>query len=98
MVCYCVFTDKDIYVCGGEVEMGRNSWCMDVHCYRSESAKWHVVSQLPHPRRHHTALAWDKYLYLLGGNGRHRVILDRAERLNTHTGKSHLIHACQAIT
>ncbi len=60
---------------------------MNVVCYFGLVGEWDVVSQLPQPRRHHSAVAWDHHLYLIGGVGRHRVILENVERFNTEIGQ-----------
>jgi len=46
------------------------------------------VSTITVSRRHHAAVIMDNNLYLLGGYGKHRVVLDSMERVSLETGES----------
>ncbi|XP_074643380.1 ectoderm-neural cortex protein 1-like [Tubulanus polymorphus] len=77
---------KYLYLTGGERKLGKNGWMMDVWCYDLIFMTWKVVTKLTQPRRNHTICSHGDYLYLIGGFGRHRLILDSAERFNIKTG------------
>jgi len=77
----------DLYICGGEYELGHNTWFNDVWRYDGITQCWHKVHRLPAPRRHHSAVSWGDDLYLIGGFGRYRVLLDNVQRLNINTGE-----------
>ena len=79
---------KDLYMSGGEVKLGRNKWYNKLLRYDSFNREWKELSEMPHPRRHHSMVAWGKHLYLIGGFGRHRIMLDSVDRYDTQTGKN----------
>ena len=72
-----------IYVVGGEFGLGRSKWNSQVWKYDILSKKWDQFIDLENPRRHHS-LAHDSQesLFMIGGVGKHRVILDLVERLH----------------
>jgi len=39
------------------------------------------------PRRHHSVCCLGDYIYIIGGFGRHRVILDSVEKYHVETSK-----------
>ncbi|XP_013404713.1 kelch-like protein 12 [Lingula anatina] len=78
---------KDLYVTGGEAKLGHNQWFYDVWKFDSISEQWEIITQLRQPRRHHGLCVWDESFYLVGGFGRHRLVLDSVEKYNTKTGQ-----------
>ena len=72
---------------GGELQLGRNKWYDKLLKYDSFNREWKELGEIPHPRRHHNMIAWGEHLYLVGGFGRHRIMLDSVDRYNTQTGR-----------
>ena len=93
-MCFHSLTDKkfnsgkDIYMSGGELQLGRNKWYDKLLKYDSFNREWKELGEIPHPRRHHNMIAWGEHLYLVGGFGRHRIMLDSVDRYDTQTGRS----------
>lgn len=73
---------------GGELKLGRNKWHSKLLKYDSFNREWTELSDMPHPRRHHSMVAWGKHIYLIGGFGRHRIMLDSVDRYDTQIGKN----------
>ena len=67
--------------------MGRNRWQLNVWKFDTFEESWEAVSQLPQPRRQLALVAIDTDLYLIGGFGRHRIVLETVEKYDTVTGK-----------
>ena len=83
----CAFAGKDLYIIGGETELGRNQWHYDVWCYDTFRESWEVVSRLRQPRRHHGIIVFGTHIYVIGGFGRYRVVLDNVDRFDTVSRK-----------
>ncbi len=66
--------------------MGRNNWHNKLLRFDSFTNEWHEAGELPAPRRHFSMVAWGRHLYLIGGFGRHRLLLDSVDRYDTETG------------
>ena len=66
--------------------LGRNKWALDVCRFDTLRRVWSQVTTLPSPRRHHTAIGWDQFLYLIGGFGKHRILLDSVHCYDTQKG------------
>ena len=81
-----MFSGTDLYLVGGELKLGRNKWHNKILRYNSLTHVWCDLSVLPSPRRHFSLVTWDKYLYLIGGFGKHRIMLDSVDRYDTETG------------
>lgn len=74
---------KDLYVIGGETCLGRSQWHYDVWRYDTFGECWDVVSRLRQPRRHHGVIVFGTHIYVVGGFGRYRVVLDSVDRFDT---------------
>lgn len=78
-------TGIDLYVFGGEFSLGRGNWNTTVWKYDTLTEEWSKIMSLDdHPRRHMN-LAVDcktQSMYVLGGFGRHRVILNQVDRFS----------------
>lgn len=84
-----------LYIFGGEFSLGRGNWNKKVWKYDTLTDEWTQVTNLEDPRRHFS-LAFDgnDSFYLLGGFGRHRVILDRMDRFQESTGE---VYPCSSL-
>ncbi|XP_064605758.1 kelch-like protein 1 [Liolophura sinensis] len=81
----CVCADTDLYVIGGETVLGRNTWQTDIWKYSSFSSTWSLATQLQQPRRHHGICTLGGEIYLIGGIGRFRQVLNSVEKYNPQT-------------
>ena len=75
-----------LYISGGEMGLGRNKWALDVCCFDVLRCVWSQVTKLQAPRRHHSAIGWDHFLYLIGGFGKHRILQDSVQCYDTRKG------------
>lgn len=71
----------DVYIIGGEFTLGRSNWNRSVWRYSTLSCEWTHVLNLEVPRRHHSACSNESGIYLVGGFGKHRIILNTLEYL-----------------
>ena len=69
-----------IYIIGGEFGLGRGCWNNKVWKYDTFLSKWENIFDLDVSRRHHTLAATEDSIYIIGGFGKHRVILNLAEK------------------
>ncbi|XP_064625510.1 kelch-like protein 24a isoform X2 [Lineus longissimus] len=83
----CCVVGKDLYITGGEKNRGRNQWCRDVWRYNPFEDVWDVPTELPGPRRHHCVCTDGENMYLMGGFGSYRYILDTTDVYNVNTGE-----------
>ena len=73
--------NHQFYVLGGEFgQFGRGKWNLDVWKYDTVTREFTKVFELDEPVRHFsTASSFDQF-YVIGGFGRHRIILDSVRR------------------
>ncbi|XP_054261491.1 kelch repeat and BTB domain-containing protein 3-like isoform X2 [Macrosteles quadrilineatus] len=74
--------DLKLYVIGGEYMMGHGDWNTSVWSYDTWRETWEFETSLPSPRRHHSAVFVNNDLFVIGGVGRHRVMLDSVAKYN----------------
>lgn len=80
-----VTKDLKLYVIGGEYMMGYGDWNTSVWVYDTWKETWTFETSLPLPRRHHSTCSVGNDVYIIGGVGRHRVMLDSVTRYNLVT-------------
>ena len=80
--------DGGFIVLGGEFALGKSNWNRSVVKWCGVADEWSHLPPLLHPRRHHSLVRVGTDIYLLGGFGKHRIILDSVEVLDTVTGVS----------
>ena len=77
---------------GGEFALGHSYWQREVMTWDSLGRVWRQVATAQTRRRHHAALllpaSLGSLLLLMGGFGRHRVILDSVEWVELETGRT----------
>ncbi|KOC59323.1 hypothetical protein WH47_11509 [Habropoda laboriosa] len=76
-----------VYVIGGEMGLGSGIFNDIIWRYCLLSKKWYFQDKLPMSRRHMIAAFIENKLYIVGGSGRHRRLLNRVDILDIHTGK-----------
>jgi len=79
--------DGGFIVLGGEFALGKSNWNSSVLKYCAMEEEWKSLAPLQHPRRHHSLVRVGSKIYLIGGFGKHRIILDTVEVLDTLTGE-----------
>eukprot|EP00096_Caligus_rogercresseyi_P014924 TRINITY_DN7386_c0_g1_i1.p1 TRINITY_DN7386_c0_g1~~TRINITY_DN7386_c0_g1_i1.p1 ORF type:complete len:466 (+),score=83.55 TRINITY_DN7386_c0_g1_i1:52-1449(+) len=84
---YKAFSHKGHYVVlsGGEFSIGRNNWNKLVWRYDPLSDRWKDSLTLVDPQRHHAVCSIDEKIYLIGGYGRHRCVLDSVYVMDLNT-------------
>lgn len=80
---------QELFVIGGEYLLGYGNWNKSVWKYNVWSETWTFETSLTEPRRHHSAVCLDDDLYIIGGFGKFRVIMDSMDRYNFHTRTWH---------
>ena len=73
----------DICVCC----LGYSNWNRNILGWSSLSRSWALTTTVDTVRRHHSALLQEGQLWMLGGTGKHRLVLDNVDRLDLHTGQ-----------
>ncbi|XP_034239153.1 kelch-like protein 12 isoform X2 [Thrips palmi] len=73
---------QELYVVGGEYLIGYGDWNRSVLKYNAWSESWTFETSLAVPRRHHSVVCIDDDMYVVGGSGKFRVILDSVDRYN----------------
>ncbi|KAE8746421.1 hypothetical protein FOCC_FOCC006916 [Frankliniella occidentalis] len=87
---YTVVTrGQDLYVIGGEYLLGYGNWNKSVWKYNVWSETWSFETSLAVPRRHHSVVCLDNDLYIIGGCGKFRVIMDSVDRYDFSTRTWH---------
>lgn len=71
---------RDVYIFGGEYLFGYGDWQTSVWRWDSFRNLWHMETKLPAPRRHHSICVLNDHIFLIGGYGKHRIILDNVDR------------------
>ncbi|XP_033608877.1 uncharacterized protein LOC111868261 isoform X2 [Cryptotermes secundus] len=71
---------QDLYMIGGEYLLGYGNWHQSVWKYDVIREMWNFETSIASPRRHHSVCYLDDYIYIIGGFGRHRVIMDSVEK------------------
>lgn len=71
---------QDLYMIGGEYLLGYGNWHQSVWKYDVIREIWNFETRISSPRRHHSVCYLDDYIYIIGGFGRHRVIMDSVEK------------------
>ncbi|XP_053404287.1 kelch-like protein 30 [Mercenaria mercenaria] len=74
---------KDVYLSGGQLSMTRYSMVMDVWKLDGFDLQWEKVTKLSSPRRHHGACGSQTSLFIMGGFGKYRDILDTVQQYDT---------------
>ena len=77
----------DLVMSGGEYSFGNSNWQKGVMLWSSFDQNWRSFAKLELSRRHHSAVIINKEAFLIGGFGKHRVILDSVVRVNLETGE-----------
>ena len=72
--------ESQIYIIGGEFGLGRGRWNNKVWKYDTFQSKWENAFDLDVSRRHHTLAIDNGSIFIIGGFGRHRVILNLVEK------------------
>ena len=72
---------------GGEYSFGNSNWQKGVMLWSSFDQNWRSLGKLELSRRHHSVVIINKEAFLLGGFGKHRVILDSVVRVDLETGE-----------
>ncbi|KAG8232725.1 hypothetical protein J437_LFUL013318 [Ladona fulva] len=89
---------KDIILLGGQHYVGHGDCIKSVWKFRNfgepGEGEWIQEAVLQNPRRHHSMCTLNDDLYLIGGFGRHRVLLDSMERYHVPTGTW---HSCRTL-
>lgn len=75
-----------MYITGGQTDLIRGRFVTDVWRFDGFEHSWKTVTTMPSVRRHHGSCGSDTDLFLLGGFGRFRDLLDSFQRYNTVTG------------
>ncbi|CAG2053836.1 unnamed protein product [Timema podura] len=76
---------QELFVTGGEYLLGHSNWNRSVWRYNVLREEWGFETSLPFHRRHHSVCVMGDDMYLIGGFGRHRIIMDTVEKYNTVT-------------
>ena len=80
----------ELFITGGEFILGRSNWNKNIWSYNTMSSTWRYVCGMEVARRHHSVCVTRSdpdeddvhpYMYLVGGYGKHRIILDKVDRL-----------------
>jgi len=77
----------DLVMSGGEYSFGNSNWQKGLMLWSSFDQNWRSFAKLELSRRHHSAVIINKEAFLIGGFGKHRVILDSVVRVNLETGE-----------
>eukprot|EP00092_Neocalanus_flemingeri_P036593 GFUD01039843.1.p1 GENE.GFUD01039843.1~~GFUD01039843.1.p1 ORF type:complete len:598 (+),score=146.62 GFUD01039843.1:42-1835(+) len=77
----------DLVLSGGEFSLGHSNWHKSVTKWNSLKRKWENVASMETVRRHHTMVIVNRVVYLLGGFGKHRIILDSVDAIDIDTGE-----------
>ncbi|XP_046387127.1 kelch-like protein 12 isoform X2 [Ischnura elegans] len=84
---------KDIFISGGQNFIGHGNCIMSIWRFKTlgrlGEGTWCQEGTLLGPRRHHTVLTLGDSMYLIGGFGKHRVLLDSMEKYSIPTGEWH---------
>jgi len=76
----------DLVLSGGEFSLGHSNWSKNVTTWSSFKRRWEHVTTMDSVRRHHTMVIMGRVVYLLGGFGKHRIILDSMDSIDLDTG------------
>lgn len=79
-------TGVDLVLSGGEFSLGHSNWSKGVTLWSSFKRGWEHVATMDSVRRHHAMVIMDRVVYLLGGFGKHRIILDSMDSIDLDTG------------
>ncbi|XP_069689017.1 kelch-like protein 38 isoform X1 [Periplaneta americana] len=71
---------QDLYMIGGEYLLGYGNWNKSIWKYDVIREVWKYETSIASPRRHHSVCCMGDYIYIIGGFGRHRVIMDSVEK------------------
>ena len=77
----------ELVLTGGEFRLGHSNWNRDVMVWDSREKVWNKLTTLQDSRRHHSALIVDNKIYLFGGFGKYRVILNTLVSIDLSTGE-----------
>ena len=62
--------------------MGRSNWNTTVWKYDTILEKWEEIMELQTTRRHHVLASSEEAVYVIGGFGKHRVMLDLVDKIH----------------
>ncbi|XP_069689027.1 kelch-like protein 25 isoform X2 [Periplaneta americana] len=71
---------QDLYMIGGEYLLGYGNWNKSIWKYDVIREVWKYETSIASPRRHHSVCCMGDYIYIIGGFGRHCVIMDSVEK------------------
>ncbi|XP_021917113.1 kelch-like protein 29 isoform X2 [Zootermopsis nevadensis] len=80
-----IFKGQDLYMIGGEYLLGYGNWNQSIWKYDLIREMWNFETSIATPRRHHSVCCLEDDIYIIGGFGRHRVIMDSVEKYNVGT-------------
>ncbi|XP_052777290.1 kelch-like protein 30 [Mya arenaria] len=83
---------KDLYLSGGQSDVLRGKFVNEVWKYDGFHGNWTVATEMALPRRHHAACGSDTELFILGGFGKFRVMLDSFQKYDTTSGEWTSLH------
>ena len=66
---------------------GYSNWNKNILCWDSLNQSWSLQSSVETVRRHHSAILHQGNLWMFGGFGKHRLVLDNVDRLDLRTGE-----------
>ena len=69
------------------VAAGYSNWNRNILSWSSLSRAWALSTTVETVRRHHSALLLRGHLWMLGGTGKHRLVLNNVDRLDLTTGQ-----------
>ncbi|XP_064486505.1 kelch-like protein 17 isoform X2 [Ornithodoros turicata] len=85
--CASELVGKNSYFLCGEYGIGSGRWNRDVFVWSPRRRSWEKVGTIPNLRRHCKTAVVGTRLYLLGGFGRFRVVLESMDVFDTSTGQ-----------
>ncbi|XP_071447104.1 kelch-like protein 30 [Hetaerina americana] len=82
---------KDLFILGGQNYIGYGSCIMSMWRFKTlgrlGEGNWCQEGMLLSPRRHHSVCTVGNSIYLIGGFGKHRVLLDSMDKYHIPTGE-----------
>jgi len=72
---------------GGEFSLGYSNWNKNILSWDSLNKSWSLRSSVDTVRRHHSAILHQGKLWMFGGFGKHRLVLDNVDTLDLQTGE-----------
>ena len=75
-------TGRYLFIIGGEFGFGRSNWNTKIWKYDIILEKWEDIMELQTTRRHHVLASSEEAVYIIGGFGKHRVLLHLVEKIH----------------